>query len=247
MRLALFLGLLFGLSWDLHSIGMSSDVGVLAHDLLGSVSWVSDLEHGVLGMDSFGFASFAEVVIRADGALEADALNRVNFAFVALNLGVLDLALRGFLVDHHVGEETLESIAAVFADFLTNSGSDLLLNCFFRRFTIFLVHHLVFRLFYLGGSRFIPLAATTMTALALVSALPAAPAVLLFRVTLELAVLAGALGELSRLDWLFNFLLLRSTAVLKSFKVVLEGTAHDRGTLGSRLLGLHGRHAHGRS
>lgn len=83
---------------------MSSDIGVLAHDLLGSMSWISDLEHGVLGMDSFGFASFAEVVIRADGALEADTLNRVNFAFVALNLGVLDLVLRGFLVDHHVGE-----------------------------------------------------------------------------------------------------------------------------------------------
>lgn len=63
------------------------------------------------------------------------------------------MALRGFLFDHHVGEETLESVAAVFADFLTNSGSDLLLNCFIRRFTVFLVLHLVFRLFDLGGSR----------------------------------------------------------------------------------------------
>jgi len=214
LRLAFFLNLLFGLSWNLHSIGVSSDVGVLAHDFLRSVSWVSDLEHGMLGMDSLGFASFTEVVIRADGALEADALHRVNFAFVALDFRVLDLALRGFLVDHHVGKETLESVAAVFADFLTNSSSDLFLNGFFRRFAVFLVHHLVFRLFNLGGSRFVFLAATAMASLALVSALPTAPAVLLFRMTLEFAVLASALGELSCLNRLFNFLLLRRTAVL---------------------------------
>jgi len=64
--LAFFLGLLLGLLRDFDCIRMLSDVLVLAHDFRGRSGRVSNLKHRMFRMNSFSFAPFAEVVIRAD-------------------------------------------------------------------------------------------------------------------------------------------------------------------------------------
>jgi len=183
-RLGLFLGFLLGYRFfNLNSIRMSGYVLELTHDLNRSHVRFSDLEHGMLRMDSFSFTTFAEIIVWADRALKADTLNRILSTSIALNRLMLNLSLSSTLFYQERSKKFLEGTTTVFFNFVFDTVNDFLLDELFRRFTIILVHGFIFRLFNCS-LKFNLLASTTVLSFALVSTPTTAPSMFHFGVTL---------------------------------------------------------------
>jgi len=183
-RLGLFLSFLLGYRFfNLNSIRVSGYVLELTHDLNRSHVRFSDLEHGMLRMDSLSFTTFAEIIVWADRALKADTLNRILSTSIALNRLMLNLSLSSTLFYQERSKKVLEGTTTVFFNFVFDAVNDFLLDELFRRFTIILVHGFIFRLFYCS-LKFNLLASTTVLSFALVSTPTTAPSMFHFGVAL---------------------------------------------------------------
>lgn len=183
-RLGLFLSFLLGYRlFNLNSIRVSGYVLVLTHDLNRSHVRFSDLEHGILRMDSLSFTTFAEIIVWEDRALIADTLNRILSTSIALNILMLNLSLSSTLFYQERSKKVLEGTTTVFFNFVFDTVNDFLLDELFRRFTIILVHGFIFRLFNCS-IKFNLLASTTMLSFALVSTPTTAPSMFHFGVAL---------------------------------------------------------------
>jgi len=183
-RLGLFLSFLLGYRFfNLNSIRVSGYVLELTHDLNRSHVRFSDLEHGMLRMDSLSFTTFAEIIVWADRALKADTLNRILSTSIALNRLMLNLSLSSTLFYQERSKKVLEGTTTVFFNFVFDTVNDFLLDELFRRFTIILVHGFIFRLFNCS-LKFNLLASTTVLSFALVSTPTTAPSMFHFGVAL---------------------------------------------------------------
>jgi len=121
--LRLFFGLLSLLSELLDDLLVflgSLDVSVLADELVRSLAGISDLEHGVLSVDSFALTCRTEVVVRADRTLVADSLNCLSFTAIADVIFVLNLGLLGALVNIAVRKQLFKGSNGELRDLTDN-------------------------------------------------------------------------------------------------------------------------------
>lgn len=116
----LFYRLLLGLSNITLGNELSSvcrgRICVLANNLVRSLVSLSNLEHGVLAVDSLSFAVLAEVVVVANRTHVTDANNGGHFATIAHNSCVLLPLLFGALLLKVAIEESAELAGAVVGD-----------------------------------------------------------------------------------------------------------------------------------
>lgn len=100
---------------------MSSLIFELTDKLCRGLFLLTDLEEGVLGMDSILLTLLAEVAVGTDRAHVADATDRIGLAAIADDLFVESSILLLLLIDKVVREHTAEALVAELLDLLAHN------------------------------------------------------------------------------------------------------------------------------